>query len=358
LIAELVEHPDTQQSTLDEFEQAADGLELSPRLRSLLRNPERVDRISVPIGLAGGSMEYFGGCRVQHSTARGPAKGGIRYRPGVTVNEIKAQAMRMTWQWALLDIPLGGGKGGIAVDLGKLPQEEVGRLTADPLEIAPALIPSPAAGQGHENGTARGLYCAAAAALRHLQVPMHRARVVIQGFGNVGSAAGLLWAGQRAAVIGASDTRGAVYNPAGLDISKLIRHKQRSGSVVAFPGAEPITDCELLALSCDLLVSAAVEHAIHGQNAPAVRARAIADVAGGAVTPKAASVLDSQGSLVIPGLLANAGWAAAHYDYSRLEGFLESGFRAALSLSRERKVDLRRAANMLAVARVAAELRS
>jgi glutamate dehydrogenase (NAD(P)+) len=384
LIAELVAEKNAHESALEEIEWAADALELSAHIRSVMRDPEGVLRIEVPVRMPGGEIEQFSGYTVQHSTSRGPAKGGIRYDSGVTEDEVRALAARMTWKWAVLDIPFGGGKGGVAVDLAKLPQREVQRLTCSALDIVPSDAADwdkpvlggaadkpivPCLCKGRSEATGRSVFHTVKAGCEYRLIPLKNARVVVQGLGNVGSVAALLLARNQALVTGASDTRGAIYNANGLDVPQLILHKQRSGSVVGFPGAEPITDYELLSVDCDVLIAAAVEHAIHCRNAPTIRARIVAEAADSAVTPKGDRILEDQGILVIPDSLSNAGGAALSYYgwvqaeqrlsweeqdvYSRLEQVIRSSFQEVVTMSLERKVNMRRGTTMLGVGRVA-----
>jgi glutamate dehydrogenase (NAD(P)+) len=288
--------------------------------------------------------------------------------------------MRMTWKWALTNIPFGGGKGGVAVDLRTLLPCEVERLTGSALDIVPATTSGPGrpAGshscKGRSEAAGRSVFHTVRAGCEYLLLPLEKARVVVQGFGNVGSVAALLLTRSRALVTAASDTRGAIYNEAGLDIPKLILHKQRSGSVVGFPGAEPITDCELLSLDCDVLIAAAAEHTIHGQNASAIRARIVAEAADSAVTPKGDGILEDQGVLVIPDSLANAGGTVhLYYEWvqieqylswdgqdvhKRLEQVMHNSFQEVLRMSLERRVSMRRAATMLGINRVAESVKS
>jgi glutamate dehydrogenase/leucine dehydrogenase len=374
LVSELVEQKNAYETALEDFRLAADALELSADMQSIMRRSKRVVQVNVPIRMGSGRIECFEGSWVQHNTSRGPAKGGIRYDPGVTTDEVKALAMSMTWKWAVLNIPFGGGKGGVAVDLKRLPQGELERLSRSTLEIAPLTGPEWEAGKPIVIGgckrrgeaTGRGVFYTAQAACEHLRIPVKNARVTVKGFGNVGSAAVLLLAGAGAMVVAASDTRGAIYNPSALYIPKLIQHKERSGSVVGFPGSEPITDCELLALNCDILVAACAEHTIHGRNASAIRAKIVAEAADRPVTPHGDAILNRKGAFVIPGSLCNSGGAAVSYYESvqeeqdvcdRLEQTLRRSFQDVLTMSQERKVNMRRAAHMLGISRVAESIR-
>lgn len=375
MVAELLEQKNAHESALEDFQSAADALELPADIQSILRCPELVVPIKVPLRMGNGRIECFDGSIVRHNTSRGPAKGGIRYRPGVTLDDVKALAMSMTWKWAVLDIPFGGGKSGLAVNLQRLPHGELERLTRFPLEIEPLTEPewdAPIAirgCKGRSEATGRGVFFTAQAACEHLRIPVANARVAVQGFGSVGSIAALLLAGAEATVVAASDTRGAIYNAGGLDISRLILHKERSGSVVGFPNSEPITDCELLALASDILISAAAEHVIHGKNARTIQARIVAEAADRPLTRLGGSVLDGKGVFVIPCILCGAGGDVVSYlewvqneqhrrweeqdVCSRLEHIMRHSFQEVLTMSLERKVNMRSAAHMLGIGRVA-----
>lgn len=368
-IAELMDCKSVHESVLENFEAAANDLELSDELRSVLRDPERMLEAGIPVGLDDGRTGQYQAYAVQHSTSRGPARGGICCHPGVTLDEIKALAMQMTWQYAVLNVPFGGGMAGVGVDLPKLSGGELERLSH-----GYALAMRSLAGIEKDiracdlcdgEATGRGAFHTVQAACEHLQVPLKGARVAVQGFGSVGAAAALLMSTANAVVAGASDTRGAIYSPGGMDIPKLIAHKKRSGSVVGFPGSEPITDFELLGLECEILITAGREHAIHGRNCRATRARIIAEAAGGSVTPAADRILHRQGVFLVPAILCAAGGLAISCDrssgeadvYSRLEGVMRRSFREVLAISLARGVNMRRAAYILAVGRVAESIK-
>lgn len=377
LVTDLVEQKNAHESALENFELAADALELSAEMRTVMRHPERVLQVSVPVRMDDGQVVHFDGCRVQHNTSRGPATGGIRYRPNLTLDEVKALAMWMTWRCAVVNIPFGGGQGGVAVDPGKLSQRELESLTRGyAIGMAPLNCPERVVVGGHEGrgqATGRGAFYTAKAACDHLRIPLKNARAVVHGFGNAGSVVALLLNTAQAVVVGASDTRGAIYNSRGLDIPKLVFHKERSGSVVGFPGSEPITDWELLALECDILILAALENAIHGQNATTTRASIVAEAASHPVTPNGDRVLDDRGVFLIPDILSNAGgvttsyyeWAQKEQGFSgegqdvcsRLERAMHRSFQEVLTTSLRHHVNMRRAANMLGVGRVAESIK-
>jgi len=372
-IAELVECKSAYDSALESFDWAADALELSADLRIRMSHPEDLLQVGIPVTMDDGRIEDFEGCIVQHNTFRGPAKGAIRCHPRVTLDDVKALAMGMTWKYAVMDLPFGGAMGGVAADPNKLSPGERERL-AGGYTLAIGRYTGAERGTPwieicRAEATGRGVFYTIQATCEHLRLPAKSARVVVQGFGNVGSVAALLLSTAQAVVVGAGDTRGAIYCAGGLDIPKLIAHKERNGSVVGFPGSEPITDCELLAVECDILVAAGRKNAIHGQNSPSIRARIIAEAANGPVTPAADRTLDAKGVFLVPDILCNAGGVAVSYYewarseqrlfweernvYARLEEDMRRSFRDVLTISQERGVNMRRAASLLGVGRVA-----
>ncbi len=394
---------------LRNFEAGCDLLELSEDVRNMIREPERILVVNVPVRMDSGRIHNFVGYRVQHSTARGPAKGGIRYHPNVCLDEVKALSMWMTWKCAVVDIPFGGGKGGVTCNPKQMSQVEIEKLTrrytsAIVHNIGPDLdIPAPdvytnsqvmawimdtySMTQGHmvpsvvtgkplslggslgrNEATGRGVFCTVESACEHLKIPLKGAKVVVQGFGNAGSIAAHLLDGAQADVIAVSDSSGAIYGKDGLHVPKLMTHKEKTGSVVDFPGSEPITPDELLALECDILVPAALENVIHRGNAGFVRAKVVAEAANGPVTPDADAVLNCNGTFVIPDILCNAGGVTVSYfewvqneqhlrwDLSEVNGRLEKVMKAAfaqvLEVHQEQKTNMRLAANMVAIRRV------
>jgi glutamate dehydrogenase/leucine dehydrogenase len=398
------------EAALENFDRAADALELDRDTRETIKFPERVLEVNLPVLMDDGHIHRFRGYRVQHSTARGPAKGGIRYHPNVTLDEVKALATWMTWKCAVVNIPFGGGKGGITCSPKEMSQTELERLTRRyAFSILPLIgpeqdIPAPdvytnaqvmawimdtySMAKGHpvqgvvtgkpislggslgrNEATGRGVFYTLQSACEHLKVPLKGARVAVQGFGNAGSiAAGLLHSYQ-VRVIAASDSRGCLYNENGLDIPKLIAHKRETGRVGGFAGAEEIQPEELLALECDILIPAALENAIDKGNAPQVRARIVGEAANGPVTPEADRILEDKGVFLIPDILCNAGGVTVSYFewvqdeqhlfweaqdvYNRLEQVMHTAFAEVLKIKLERKVSLRTAANMLGIGRVA-----
>jgi glutamate dehydrogenase/leucine dehydrogenase len=395
---------------LDNFDMAADALDLSLDVRNMIKYPERALAVSVPVRMDNGRIERFEGYRVQHSTARGPAKGGIRYHPNVTLDEVKALATWMTWKCAVVNIPFGGGKGGVTCNPKSLTIHELERLTRRytsgilPL-IGPAQdIPAPdvytnpqimawimdtysmtkgytvmgvvtgkpiclGGSLGRNEATGRGVFYALQSTCDQLRLPLKGSKVVVQGFGNAGSVAAHLLDSAQAYVIAVSDSRGCVYNRNGLDIPKLMLHKEATGSVTGFPASEPILPEEMLMIECDVLIPAALENTIRADNAAAIRAKVVAEAANGPTTPEADAILDNKGVFLIPDILCNAGGVTVSYFewvqdeqhlfwdaqdvYNRLERVMKSAFNEVFKLHSDRRVTMRLAANMLGVSRVA-----
>jgi glutamate dehydrogenase/leucine dehydrogenase len=401
---------------LENFDEAADALDLDQGIRERIRYPERCLIVHIPVRMDDGKVRRFEGYRVQYSTARGPAKGGIRYHPDVTIDEVKALACWMTWKCAIVGIPFGGGKGGVTCDPKSLSLGELERLTRRyasgilPIIGPESDIPAPdvyttpqimawimdtySMGKGHpvpgvvtgkplevggslgrNEATGRGTFHCITAACRHLKIRLAGASAVVHGFGNAGSVAGRLLHEAEAKVVAVGDSRACVLNEGGLDVFNLIRHKEATGSVAGFPGAEEIDTDEMLALPCDILVPAALENSIHAGNAATVKAKIIAEAANGPCTPEADRVLDSTGAFVLPDILCNAGGVTVSYFewvqneqhlswseadvYQKLEDVMTRSFRDVLEISRTRQVRMRTAATMLGVSRVAkaAEMR-
>jgi glutamate dehydrogenase/leucine dehydrogenase len=397
-------------AAMENFDLAADALELDDDLRSMIKYPERVLTVVLPVRMDNGKIHCFQGFRVQHSTARGPAKGGIRYHPNVTVDEVKALATWMTWKCAVVNIPFGGGKGGVTCNPKEMSQIEIERLTRrytsailpliGPAQDIPAPdvytnsqvmawimdtysmtkgypIPGVVTGKpialggslGRNEATGRGVFNTIELACEHLRIPIKGAQVVVQGFGNAGSVAAHLLDSNQAYVIAVSDSKGCVYNRDGLDIPKLMLHKERTGSVVGFPASESITPEQLLSLECDILIPAALENVVHGENAPSIHAKIIAEAANGPLTPEADRILEAKGVFIIPDILCNAGGVTVSYFewvqdeqhlfweaqdvYNRLERVMRTSFNDVLKIHLVRKVGMRTAANMLGVSRVA-----
>ena len=403
-------HGNAYDVALENFDAAADALALDNDTREAIKYPERVLTVSVPVRMDDGHIRRFEGHRVQHSMVRGPAKGGIRYHPQVTLDEVKALATWMTWKCAVVNIPFGGAKGGITCDPKHMSLGELERMTRrytsailpliGPKQDIPAPdvytnaqtmawimdtysatkgypVPGVVTGKpislggslGRSEATGRGVFYTIQSACEHLHRELKGARVAVQGFGNVGTITALMLHEAGARVIAVSDSTGCVYNPHGLDVPALMHLKELTGRVEGFPEAESISHADLLAMECDILVPAALENAIHEDNANAVRARIVAEAANGPVTPAADRVLESMGVFLIPDILCNAGGVTVSYFewvqdeqhlfweaqdvYRRLEHVMTIAFRDVLKLHEERNVPMRIAANMLGIGRVA-----
>ena len=393
-----------------QFDIAAEYLKLDPGLRQVLRTPKRVLEVSIPTKMDNGQLKVFTGYRVQHNIARGPSKGGIRYHPSVTLDEVKALAAWMTWKTATVNIPYGGGKGGVICDPKRMSKSELERMTRRyASEILPLIgpeqdIPAPdvytdaqtmawimdtysmtvgysalgvvtgkpislGGSLGRNEATARGVLFVAEEACRVKKIPLRGATVAIQGFGNAGSVAARLFAEKKAKIVAISDSRGGVYNPRGIDPLKAIRYKERSGTVVGMPGASRISNDDLLTLKCDILIPAALENVITLHNADQIKAKIIAEAANGPTTPHADEVLHRKGIFVLPDILANAGgvtvsyfeWAQDLQGYfweenevnARLEKIMKRAFNDVHEAMRKYHTHPRAAAYILAVGRVA-----
>jgi glutamate dehydrogenase (NAD(P)+) len=393
-----------------QFDLAADRLALDPGLRKVMREPRRALIVTFPVHLDDGTVEVFEGYRVQHNLGRGPAKGGIRYHQGVTLDEVKALAMWMTWKCAVVGIPYGGGKGGVVVDPSRLSIKEIEALTRRftteiELIIGPERdIPAPdmntnaqvmawmmdtysmhaghtvpgvvtgkpvslGGSHGRADATGRGVVYCIEDACDHLGIAIRGATLAIQGFGNVGEATARLAAEEGAVIVAVSDVRGGIHDPAGIDLARLRAHVTATGSVVDFPGTRPISNAEVLELDVDVLVPAALENQITTENAHRIRARIIAEGANGPTTPEADVILHDRGVFMVPDILCNAGGVTVSYFEwvqglsrdrwsarvvaEKLKEIMDESFREVLETSLEEDVDMRTAAYLLAVQRVA-----
>ncbi len=394
----------------DQLRRVATLFGVDANLVNILQECKKAVVVSVPVTMDDGNIVAYEGYRVTHNIARGPSKGGIRYHPDVELDEVKALAMWMTWKCALMGIPFGGAKGGIAVDPKKLTPGELQRMTRRYTseiinEIGPEKdIPAPDVGtdgsvmawifdtysmnKGHSvlgvvtgkplnvggslgrlEATAHGaLYCIQEA-IRKREMRMEGLRAVVQGFGNVGSFLAKFLADEGATVIAVSDSRGGIYNEAGLDMSAALAHKQETGALEGLRGAESITNEELLLLDCDVLAPCALEQVITRDNADQVKAKIIAEGANGPVTPSADEILDERGILVLPDVLANAGgvvvsyfeWVQGLQEYfwkedeinSKLRDITTRAFNETWRTAEDRKTSMRLSAYGLAVRRVA-----
>ncbi len=393
-----------------QFDLAAEYLKLDPGLRQVLRTPKRVLEVSIPTKMDNGQLKVFTGYRVQHNIARGPAKGGIRYHPNVTLDEVKAMAAWMTWKTATVNIPYGGGKGGVICDPKRMSKSELERMTRRyASEILPIIgperdVPAPdvytdaqtmawimdtysmtvgfsalgvvtgkpvslGGSQGRNEATARGCLFVTEEACRVKKMSLRGATVAIQGFGNAGATAARLFAEKKAKIVAISDSRGGVHNPRGIDPLKAIRYKERSGTVVGMPGASRISNDDLLTLKCDILIPAALENVITLHNADQIKAKIVAEAANGPTTPHADEVLHRKGIFLVPDILANAGgvtvsyfeWAQDLQGYFweenevnvRLEKVMKRAFSDVYETMRKYHTHMRAAAYILAVGRVA-----
>jgi glutamate dehydrogenase/leucine dehydrogenase len=410
--------PDTEKTAFEmamkNFDIAADRLGLEDELRVKIKYPERCLIVSVPIRMDSGKTERFEGYRVQHSTARGPAKGGIRYHSNVTLDEVKALATWMTWKCAIVGIPFGGAKGGICCDPKKMSPAELERLTRRyTSEILPLIgperdIPAPdvytnpqvmawvmdtysmnkgycvpgvvtgkpvelGGSLGRNEATGRGVFYTIQCAAAHLNLKLEGLKVVVQGFGNAGTVAAHLLDYSSNYVIAVSDSHGCVYNRHGLDIPKLMLFKEKTGSVVGYPESEVIPPGDLLALPCDIFIPAALENTIHSENADLIKAKILAEAANGPTTPEADRILEEKGVFIVPDILCNAGGVTVSYFewvqdeqhlfweekdiYARLEKIMKTSFASVLNIHAAKKVPMRIAANMLGLERVATATR-
>jgi glutamate dehydrogenase (NAD(P)+) len=395
------------------FERAADLMGLSRDLRDLLKTPYREVQVRIPVKMDDGRVRSFIGYRVQHNNARGPMKGGIRYHPDVDLDEVRGLAALMTWKTALVDLPFGGAKGGVTCDPKALSPAELERLTRGfaamidrvigPFEDIPAPdmntnpqvmawimdeysrrhghTPAVVTGKpielegslGREAATGRGCVDVIRAAAKELGIPWPGARVVIQGFGNVGSWAARLLAAEGATVLAVSDSRWGYVAPGGLDAEAALKHRARTGSLEGLPGATRIANEELLELACDLLIPAAVGGVIHEGNAGRIRARVVVEAANAPVTVEADERLAARGVIMLPDILANAGGVIASYCEwvqnlqrqaweeervnQELERMLTRGYRRVWAVSQARRVSLRLAAYLVAMEKVVTAMR-
>jgi len=410
--AAVIDHTqrDPWQVALQQFDIAADKLHLDPNMRGILRECQRELTVHFPVRMQDGVVKVFAGYRVQHNTSRGPGKGGIRYHPSVTLNEVKALAMWMTWKCAVVGIPYGGAKGGVVCDPKQMTAQQLETLTRRytteiSLLIGPDRdIPAPDVGtnaqtmawimdtysmhhghtipavvtgkplaiggsEGRNAATARGAVYTIIEAAKALEIDLEGARVVVQGYGNAGSFSAKLMAEIGATVIAVSDTSGGIHNAKGLDPVKVDAFKRETGRVQGLPGADRVSNAELLEIECDILIPAAIENQIGAHNAPHIKAKIVAEAANGPTSPEADRILHDRGVFVIPDILCNAGGVTVSYFEwvqdlqnlfwreatinARLKEVMVKSFNEVLNMSRKHKVDMRTAAYMVAVNRVA-----
>jgi glutamate dehydrogenase/leucine dehydrogenase len=404
-----MENLNPYQVALEQFNRAAERLKLDANLAEILKHPKRQLTVSIPIRMDDGSVKVFEGYRVQHNLARGPAKGGIRYHPNVTLDEVKALAMWMTWKCATVNIPYGGAKGGVICDPKKMSAGEKERLTRRYThEILPIIgpdrdIPAPdvytdaqtmawimdtysttlgysslgvvtgkpvelGGTKGRHEATGRGVMYSVEEACRFLQLPLKDARIAVQGFGNVGHIAAQMLFDKGARITAISDSQGGVVNPRGINPYEALRYKT-NGSLADMPGTSPVSNAEMLEADCDILIPAALENQLTSENAARVRARIVAEGANGPVTPAADRILYEKNTFVIPDVLCNAGGVTVSYFewVQDLQGFfwdeaqvnrqlervMKRAFLEVNDTAMREKTDRRTAAYMLAVKRVA-----
>ena len=395
---------------LKQLDEVAKLIKLEKGMHEVLAHPKRVLTVSIPTRMDNGEIQVFTGFRSQHNDARGPFKGGIRYHPQVSIDEVRALSMWMTWKCAIADIPYGGGKGGIICNPKEMSNGELERMTrryaygiADIIGphtdipapdvytggkemawimdtysalkgnyVQPEVItgkPLPIGGSlGRNEATGRGLSFTVREAAKKLKVNMKTATVAVQGFGNAGQFASQLVEEQGAKVIAASDSKGGVYNKSGIQIGALRKHKEKTGSVVGFSGAKSVTNEELLELDCTILIPAALENQINSKNAKNVKAKIVAEAANGPTTPDADDVLFKNDILVIPDILANGGGVTVSYfewlqnlrrEYwtedevnQKLDTNITKAFLDIYKTHDDYKVNMRKASMVLAVNRV------
>ncbi|MCU1221309.1 MAG: gdhA [Candidatus Angelobacter sp.] len=392
------------------FDFAAQKLNLDEGVWKILRYPQREIIVHIPVAMDNGALEVFTGFRVQHSIARGPAKGGVRYSPDVTLDEVRALASWMTWKCAVVNIPFGGAKGGIIVDPKKLSLSELEKMTrrytAELIEfLGPEKdVPAPDMGtneqtmawmmdtysmhmrqtvtavvtgkpiniggsRGRREATGRGVMIVCDEALRKFEMSRESTRVIIQGFGNVGSNAAKLMQDAGYKIIGIAEYDGGLFNRHGINIDDLLQHRDRNKTIVGFPDAEAADPKELLLADCDILIPAATENVITSQNAAGIKAKIICEGANGPTTASADEILADKKVFIIPDILANAGGVTASYfewvqdrqGYfwkesavnEQLEFMLREAFEEVVHFSETHSVNNRIAAYMLAISRVA-----
>lgn len=402
--------PNAYETALAQYDRAVQHLEIDENVIEYMRWPRREFSVNFPVRRDDGRVEMFTGYRVHHSTVLGPSKGGIRYSLDVTLDEVRALAMWMTWKCALVQLPYGGAKGGVLVDPRTMSQGELERLTRRyaseliPLMSPHADIPAPDMGTtpqmmawimdtysmtvgysvpavvtgkpvnvggslGRNEATGRGvIICMVEALKRHGLTDNSAIKVVVQGFGNVGSHAAAYASSLGYTVTGVSDVNGGIYNANGLDIPAVRKYYAQNGTLKDFPGADNVTNAELLVLPCDVLVPAAMEGQITKNNAPNIKARMIVEGANGPTTPEADDILDERGVYLVPDILANAGGVIVSYFewvqdlqaffwdeeevYRQLQRILLRSYDTTANMAEKQGVNMRMAAQMSAIDRV------
>jgi glutamate dehydrogenase (NAD(P)+) len=398
------------ETALAQLDEAAELMGLAPGVHETLRSPKRALIVSVPFRMDDGSTRVYQGYRVQHNLTRGPAKGGIRYHPDVGLDEIKALAMWMTWKCAIAGIPFGGAKGGVAVNTKQHSRAELERMTRRyASEILPLIgperdIPAPdmntseevmswimdtysqnqgysvpgvvtgkpvsiGGSKGRAGATSRGVMYVVFATLKRLGIPPEEISVAIQGYGKVGGFAAQLLHDAGCRVVAVSDVEGGLYRDRGLDPEAINRHKREAYSVRDFPGADAITNADLLEVDCDVLIPAAIEGVITVKNADAVRAKVVVEAANGPITFEADKILRDRGVFVVPDILANSGGVTVSYFEwvqdiqayfwgeeevnDRLRQIMERAYDEVYTMAKEKDLSMRQAAHWIGVGRVA-----
>ncbi len=393
-----------------QFDIAADLLHLDSNLRAVLRNCKRELTVNFPVKMDDGSIRVFQGYRVQHNIARGPAKGGLRFHPSVSLDEVRALAMWMTWKCAVVGIPFGGAKGGVICDPKRLSTSELENLTrrfateislligpdrdipAPDVNTSPQImswfmdtysmavghsVPAVVTGkpqsvggsEGRMEATARGAVDVIQEFAKQRQFTLNGARVVIQGFGNVGSPLASFLQNLGCRVVGVAEENGAIYNPRGFDASRLRLYKRETGSIVGFNGSDPVYPVGVLELPCDILIPAALEGQITQRNADRIKARLVVEAANGPTTPEADAILGERGVVVVPDILCNAGGVTVSYFEwvqdlqsffwdedevnQRLQKVMSRAYQSVARTADDHNVSLRTAAHILAISRVA-----
>ena len=394
-----------------QFDAAADRLKLKDDLRAILREPKRELIVHFPVRMDNGTIRMFTGYRIQHNINRGPAKGGIRFDAHVTQDEVRALAMWMTWKCAVVNIPFGGAKGGVIVNPKELSAAELERLTrryateialligpqsdipAPDVNTTPQImawimdtysmhrgytVPAVVTGkplaiggsEGRMDATATGVVATLEMAAAEMDLPMKGARVAVQGFGNAGAIAARLLHARGCRIVAVSDTQGGIYDENGLDPALVSLHKQEHGTVVGYDGAQKVSVAGVLEVPCDILIPAATENQLTGENAPKIQARLIAEAANGPTTPEADSIFFKRGVRVIPDILANAaGVTVSYFEWvqdlqsffwtsdeiaEKLSHVMSRAYGEVARLAQDEHCDMRTAAYMLAIGRVAA----
>jgi len=393
-----------------QLEKAVSKMNLDPNILVQIKKPERVLMVSIPVKMDNGAVKVFTGFRSQYNTARGPAKGGVRYHPDVSLDEVKALSAWMTWKCAVVGIPYGGAKGGVICNPKEMSDGELERLSRRYIyEISSIIgpkkdIPAPDVyttpkimgwyvdtynkltgeasfstitgkplelwgSEGRGEATARGLSYTVEVAAEKLKINPLGATVVIQGYGNAGSISAKLLRKQGYKIIAVSDSKGGAYNPQGIDPSEILDYKIKTSTVKGFPKAKFISNKDLLEIECDVLVPAALEGVITEKNANNIKAKIIAEAANGPTTPEADEILYQRGVFIIPDILANAGgvtvsyfeWIQGLYGYfwneervnRRLKKLMVKAFNEVLKLAQKEKIDNRTAAYIYAISKVA-----